>query len=436
MSKNSKNEGRSWAGLLLLTVLCIVPASPTETLGADLFTVDVVIGQGTAYMDSHVRGFSRAEDVMRFAESGPLNAIFPTYDDSLAVVGDINFRGLDMRARFEKDSAVLHFQVESLNIDKSFMGATRDDSVDEFVDFLEKDGASILDRIQKELARVSPVDPIAGNPNSLQSTLLNSAFNDGGFATDRTTLHDPGGPHGTTNLIGLQINGGSFKAGGFRGTSLTAPLKYTLKLDRWPGTKLTFKLPLTYVDIEGADVYSVAPGAGLTVPIMRNWAVTASLAYGLTGSYDAASVGQIIGGSMTSKYNLAEHLPVSNLGLSKRTKIVLGNMIGRYQTLKLSIGDYSFNPDIRNTAFKNGVMFSHPPGLKIFGDHNLEVDASYAHTYLAGTDLYLNHFHELSLSVGSPIDFLEFLTDKLSLGVTYTFGRDYDSVTGNLGYTF
>ena len=139
---------------------------------------------------------------------------------------------------------------------------------------------------------------------------------------------------------------------------------------------------------------------------------------------------------MTSKYDLAKHLPAGNLGLSKRTKIVLGNMIGRYQTLKLSIGDHSFNPDIRNTAFKNGVMLSHPLGLKNFGDHNLEVDASYAHAYLAGTDMYLNHFHELSLSIGSPIDFLEFLTDKLSLGVTYTFGRGYDSVTGNLGYTF
>lgn len=247
--------------------------------------------------------------------------------------------------------------------------------------------------------------------------MLDSAFDDGGFATDRATLQDPGGTHSTTNLIGLQINGGSFKAGGFRGTSLTAPLKYTLKLDHWPGTKLTFKLPLTYVDIEGADVYSVAPGGGLTAPITRNWAVTASIAYGLMGSYDATSVGQIIGGAMTSKYDLAKHLPVGNLGLSKRTKIILGNIIDRYQTLKLSIGDYSFNPDIRNTAFKNGRCSLILSASKF---SEAIIWKWTPRTYLAGTDLYLNHFHELSLGIGSPIDFLEFLTDKLSLGVTYT----------------
>ena len=420
-----------------LIALCAMTICSTNVFASDLFTADVTIGQGTPDEAREIRGFSQATDVLRFVESNELDMVFPRYNDNLSVSGLIDFRGLDMLVSFAEHSPTLRFEVESLAIDESFHGQTREESVDQFVDFLKRDGNNLLNKIHKELARVSPVDPIAGNPNSLQSSLVNSAFDAGAFDTERSLAQ---GEKTTErkNLIGFRVRGGRFDADNFSGTSISVPLSYTINFDSYPGMKLKFKVPLAYVAVEGADMYSVAPGLGLTVPVMQNWALTASLDYGLTGSYDAASVGQILGGAVTSSYNVAPHLNLGELGLSERARVTLGNMVGRFEALKLSIGDYEFDPGISNTVFKNGVMVEHPLNLKNFGiQRDVGIEASYAHTYFAGSDLYMNHVHELSFGIGSSVGgLLSFFTDRLTLGVTYTFGDGYDSVTGNLGYTF
>ncbi len=428
--------GRSLTAASLIALFVTIMCS-TNVFASDLFTADVTIGQGTLDEARERRGFSKATDVLRFVESNELNMVFPGYNDNLSVSGLIDFRGLDMLVSFAEHSPTLRFEVESLEIDESFHGQTREESVDQFVDFLKRDGNSLLNKIHKELARVSPVDPIAGNPNSLQSSLVNSAFNAGAFDTERSPVQ---GEKTTErkNLVGFKVSSGRFEADKFSGTSISVPLSYTINFDGYPGMKLRFKVPLAYVAVEGTDMYSVAPGLGLTVPVMQNWALTASLDYGLTGSYDAASVGQILGGAMTSSYNVAPHLNLGELGLSEQAKVTLGNMVGHFTALKLSIGDYEFDPGIANTVFKNGVMFEHPLNLKNFGiQRDVGVEASYAHTYFAGSELYMNHVHELSFGIGSSVGgLLSFFTDRLTLGVTYTFGDGYDSVTGNLGYTF
>ena len=278
-----------------LIALCAMTICSTNVFASDLFTADVTIGQGTLDEARERRGFSQATDVLRFVESNQLNMVFPGYNDNLSVSGLIDFRGLDMLVSFAEHSPTLRFEVGSLEIDESFHGQTREESVDQFVDFLKRDGNSLLNKIHKELARVSPVDPIAGNPNSLQSSLVNSAFDAGAFDTERSLVQ---GEKATEreNLIGFRVSSGRFEADNFSGTSISVPLSYTINFDSYPGMKLKFKVPLAYVAVEGADMYSVAPGLGLTVPVMQNWALTASLDYGLTGSYDAASVGQILGG--------------------------------------------------------------------------------------------------------------------------------------------
>ena len=147
--------GRNLTAASLIS-LCAIILYSANAFASDLFTADVTIGQGTLDEARETRGFSKAVDVLRFVESNELDMVFPGYNDSLSVSGLIDFRGLDMLVSFAEHSPTLLFEVESLEINKSFHGQTREESVDQFVDFLKRDGGSLLNKIHKELARVSP----------------------------------------------------------------------------------------------------------------------------------------------------------------------------------------------------------------------------------------------------------------------------------------
>ena len=397
------------ASLALAFVTMVVAA--TDVAAADLFRVRVSTGGET-----QTRGFSSAEDALRQIEGQTVQAFFPGYRDTDAVDVDIDFRGLPIRGRFDNESRMLVFEVPSLDIVRTFGGATRDDSVNAFVDFIKKDGAAILNRIQRTLARVSSVDPVAGNPTSLQSELVGEAFESGGFRQ--------------WNTIGLVMSGGTFKAGDFTGRNLTLPLSYTFGFDEGdPRMKLQFKLPLTWQQVEGASIYAAAPSVAFTVPVTTGWALTPGVSYAATGSVEAASVAQMVGGSLTSDYRITD-FPRSGATLA------VTNLVGHVRTLPFSFRGYGFDPGLRNTILKNGVSLEHPLGVTLFGDGDLVAQASYAHSWFLGTDLFMKQYHELAVSLGAPFEELEAVADELRFGVTWTFGKDYNGFAVNFGYEF
>ena len=75
-------------------------------------------------------------------------------------------------------------------------------------------------------------------------------------------------------------------------------------------------------------------------------------------------------------------------------------------------------------------------GFALFGDAELTAQVSYAHSWFSGSDLFLNQYHEVALSLGAPVEDLEALADELRLGVAWTFGKDYSGVSVNFGYEF
>ena len=397
------------ASLALAFVTMVVAA--TDVAAADLFRVRVTAGS-----EVQTRGFSNAEDALRQVDSERLKILFPGYRGTDAIHADIEFRGLPMIARFDEGSRMLVFEVPSLDIVETFDEARRGDSANAFIDFIKKDGAAILNRIQRTLARVSPVDPVAGNPTSLQSELVGEAFESGGFRQ--------------WNTIGLVMSGGTFKAGDFTGRNVTLPLSYAFGFDEGDSRmKLQFKLPLTWQEVEGASIYAVAPSVAFTVPMTTRWALTPGVSYAATGSVDAASVAQMAGGSLTSDYRITD-FPRSGATLA------ITNLVGHVRTLPFSFRGYGFDPGLRNTILKNGVSLEHPLGVTLFGDGDLMAQASYAHSWFLGTDLFMEQYHELAVSLGAPFEELEAVTDELRFGVTWTFGKDYNGFAVNFGYEF
>jgi len=391
----------------------------------DLFVVKGIVNPGQANEVSVVTSMSNAEDAIRQLESDKFNRLVANYTDTTPALAVIDFRGLLLQASFPTSGPELILDIPSLNIHKQFNGATRDESVDELVKFFQFEGGRLLNKIQKKLAEVSPVDPIAGNPNSLQSSLINEAFSENAFDNSADVI-------GTTqevdkdNVFKIGMAGGRFYSDNIDGNIINIPLAYTIRFDKNPKWQLKFHMPLQLILIEDAEIYSAGLGMSLRMPISDNWAITPTISWGATGSIDAASAAQMWSYSLTSQYRIS---------FSKVT-ITIGNMIGRTETLGFKFGDYDIDPDIKNTIYKNGIQAEFKTPIKIFGSP-CSLKASFANTFFTGDELYLNSYNDLAISFGKQkTEGSNSLTNYLRIGITYTFGSDFSAIKANLGYSF
>lgn len=416
----------------LTTALLTAAATLAAASGAwanDLFSVRVEVTNPDGTKRDIARGFANAEEALRIVEGKTLEEFFPGYrGETHDVEADINFRGLPVEVEFtgavtmdgeetEETAKTLVFKVESLGIEEEFDEETRDKSIDKFVEFLEADGGEVLNTIQRELAAVSPVDPIAGNPRSLQSAIVRDAFAGGAFDTM---------PTGAGWGVGAAAEGVSFTAGDYSGQGAVLPLSYTFTFDDAPGAGLRVGLPLSWSDVEGAEIYTVAPTLAWTQPLDEGWSVTPAAAWGIAGSIDAASVGQMIGAAVTSRYEFPD-LDLTGV------KLTMGNMVAHLRTLKFKIQDYEFEPGISNTVLKNGLAFEGDAGMELFDGAGIAYRLSYAHSYFAGTELYMNQYHEFAVSLGAlDAD----AGEELRLGASYVFGDDYSEIGVRLRWAF
>lgn len=419
-------------GTALMTSVLSLPAK------ADLFDLNVVVNdQATAKAS-----YKKAEDVIRAVENDELARLLPEYFNRNSngncefsqtqsycptILAGIGFRGLPMFLSFEnRNSNTLTFRVPSINLQQSFNGPTRDASVDLLVDFLESDGGDLLNRLQAELARTSPSDPVAGNPSSLQGSLIAQDFAAAGFGAGSSSVsRATATSQDRENRLEIGIRAGTFTTGEFSGTSYTVPLSWTMRNLDDPRYQLQIRLPITYTETEGSETYAANLGVGFQFPMGDNWYLTPQLSYGATGSVDQGSIGQLVSGTLTSRYEIQ----------LETTKLTIANMLGYMQTLPFSAGDLKYDPGIKNTITKNGVMVEMPTSWQLFG-RGTSIQGAGAVTHLMGDDLFLNTYYDLSLTFGTQNTGTSSLTDFIRMGVNYTFGDDYNAVTASIGYQF
>lgn len=387
----------------------------TAASAADLYGLQVTVGTTTTSI-----GFNRAADAFDALGTTELSRINPSYSGVEAATVAITFRGLPIVASYPtQGSPQLVFSVPSLGIVEAFNGATRDQSEQQLEQYFEQNGNGILDRLTRELVRVSPADPIAGNPNSLMSQMVANDFFAGASPVgDRKEE----GSSGSSNLIGVGARIGSFSQAGLRSNTVTIPLSYTLRADLDPRRQVGLSMPLSYTKVEGAKAFSVAPGLSYRHPINDDWSISPALGLGITGSSDLASAGAIASGSLSSRYIF------TLAGLD----FTLGNMVGHYRTLKFSAGDYSTNPGVANTVAKNGLAVAKPVDWL---DGGASVELSYANTHFWGTELYTMNYHEFGLSLGTHRS-ARSARSFFKAGITYLYTGKSRGTAFNLGYWF
>jgi hypothetical protein len=318
---------------------------------------------------------------------------------------------------YETNSTQLAFAVPSLGINQTFSGGTRDASNDLFEDYIKQNGDAIL----RELLRVSPVDPLAGNPASVQSQMVVGDYEAGVDA-----MYDTAAP-GSAFSAGVRF--GSFGLDRFTQNVYTLPLSYTYTFSN--RDVLMVRLPLTYVEVEGAAAYRGMLGLSYKKVLSSRWALTPSLGYGIAGSGDLGSLGHILSASLTSDLQLYNN---GKLSLS------MGNLLGYYLTLPVRIGDYSVDYNLKNTITRNGLLLSIPLQQRPWG-RELSIDFFVTGTWFFGDALYTNNYQEIGFSIG-PRRAADKRKPNLSshpfgIGVKYTRGEgDVSGFEVNFGYRF
>jgi hypothetical protein len=376
------------------------------SLAADVFTTTVVVNQQTAS-----RGFDSAEAAFDALGQSRLSNFVP-YTGVEIVNGLVDFRGLPLGISFPVfGGAQLQLNIPTLGISRTFFGETREESLDLLEDYF-KNGDQ-LDRIMKELAKVSPVDPIAGNPNSLQSRMVAGTF-ERSFRSivSKVTAMDPrrrvaatqdswwkvaaagadvplpertGAVAARTPSVSVGLTGATYKQAGLRSNTVIVPLSYAFPPD--PARPFSLDGELQYTDAEGAKQYSVTLGGSYRIGISDSWFLIPSANYGITGSDDLGSAGQMWSGSITSALRLYE---------GRGYTLWMGNGVSYTQSVKTSIEGYKFDPDLANVVFVNGLVLSTPmPG---FGS-NTWLEFSIADTRFTGSDLFNRRYDEIGVAI-------------------------------------
>jgi len=389
---------------------------------ANIFTINV---KNDTTEDSFIHKTSDLTNLIDTLDRDRLSSSF-NYLESNQITANLDLRGLPISLKFNENSKILMLDIPSLNIRESFDGKDREASVRLLEDWF-KNNKKGAEKIMKELARISPIDPIAGNPNSLMATMVEDDFRNGfqKVASQQKEIK-------SKDMIFVAPVFKSLDIEGKQSDNFVLPLGYTFDVGENPNEKITLSMPLSYVSVEGAKSYAVGLGVGYTYPLTKDWILTPNIKYGMVGSKNLGTLAQIASGALTSSYLI---------DIGDRYALSFGNMVGYYSTVKFYDADYAFNPHISNFVFRNAFMFSFPSD-KIYKDTS--IDLFFINTEYRGTDLFLESYNEIGLSFGlnkevmnrtAEEDNYEY-EDELKLGLSYLTSSKANGFEINFGYSF
>lgn len=377
-------------------------------------TVNGIVGQ--TYCSSN------SEHFIDYLENLSSTNLAYTPTSAASIVG--RFNDVNIFMEYLSNSTTLTVSMPEIGIsNKTFTGATRDETEDNFVDWLKKEG--IIGDIMNYQAQHSGTSPITGS-GGLIPTIADTEYTtnmDNNSNLSNTTSIETG----TDGIIDLGVSYGSFSVDGSadKVESFTLPLSYTYRFENKPNHNLIFSLPISMYKVGDAKGYHVGLGVAYRFPITEHWSLTPGVRYSLTASVDRANIASIASVSLMSVYQI----PFDNFDVN------IGNMIGYYKTGKFKAGDYSFNPNIQQTMLRNGVMISQP--ITLYGN-KMAIEYSLIDTrYIGSEKPFIDNTQELGVTLGFHRDAKPGRLSDLRIGASYVNGaKGSDGFKVNFGYWF
>jgi hypothetical protein len=414
---------RQW---VLLPTLCL---SFGMAQAADPLTLDVTVGGVT-----NSSCYSDWDTFIGALDGKGLEGLLPgVYTGTQVADIKLDFRGLVMNAMFPAaNNAEFRLTIPGIfdeTISDAQAGGDRDVATDLMQDRLES--SDVLSKISRALAASSPVDPVAGNPNSLMSTMVGNDFNQS-FNSEISNIAAPGEvtrqagqrtDEKSTNFVGVGLEYGQISQGDVSVKSTTLPLSYTVRNDLDPRRQLMLRLPITLVDVGGAKTLQAGLGAAYRFPMSANWSLTPSFNYALVGSVDLLSAAQMATAGITSTY----------FWRKSGYDIGMGNMLGYATTLPFTYDGKKYDPDISNSIVRNGVMISMP--TRMFGG-KMHFETALVDTRFFGTELYSNSQQELKFTIGTTRSASMAKSSLFRAGVSYVKTPNDDGFKVEMGYWF
>jgi len=412
--------GRIAAAVLILNTLA-TKAGAKDLFDLNLSVTTPTVAQAQAAYDS-------ITNLANSLTNSSLSALSPSYTSTSAATSVLNIRGLTASAIYGAGSPALVFLVPSQGINLTFNGATRDQSQQLFKNFLLKDGGSILSRLLQGLVAHTPIDPIAGNPNSLQNSMAAADFSIAtGIGLGGTEI--PGGGRtggllGQPNLVTAGGDIGIASAGGYTTSIVSLPLRYTIPFAD-PRYALTLDSSITWLKTGTASSYLGGIGASLRIPVTDDWFLSPSLRFGAAGSVDLGAAALEYAGGLASRYDL----------YFGDLNVTIGNAVSIMKTGGVSIGSVNVNYDLTNEVFTNGGQVEGSLPGTMFGKPT-SWQAYLADTYVAGSKVYINHYDEIGFTVGTRHGLNTQDWDAFRVGAGVTFGANYNAFKAGFTYRF
>lgn len=413
--------------ILFYMIAFAILLSPLSSHARKLY-IAVITVDGT---DTLRKGTNSILSVTEFFDNTSLEELFPDYTPNSGVFSRIDFRGVGAILTLEQNSTKLTFAIPGTDFSVSFEGDTRDESQEQFEDWLKGDFESpeapkqSLTILLQILVELSPVDPVAGNPNSLMTRMFLADFEQGitgPFISSNSPLP------GQKNYFSISADVGFFNADVFSGEFYNLPINYRWNLKSRPKLSLIVDFPITLTRTETAWSYLASLGLGAQYRPTKWWSLTPMGRVGGVGSFDVGALAVLFSGSITNYFHYS--FPNTHLGW--------GSMGGITTTLDgIKINDWDLSYDLTNYVWRNGGDVTQKTGWNMFGNP-LGFKFFLNHTKFWGNALYIESFFDMGIGLVT-IDKIGYAyAEKIGLSFTFSIGadNDYENYGFKLTYRF
>jgi hypothetical protein len=365
-----------------------------------------------------------------FKQSFKANGDFSGYNSNTSdVVANTVFNGAPISIEMSRNSTDLTLHAPGLPAEgHKFTGySSRAASSKAMENYVRDDTDGVFSKITEYQVGHSATSPLQGNPNSLGGQMVAAGFNtamdtptssgvgsSGSSARSGNGGKTVGGSSGNPFVVG--VGGGTYNQNGTDVSIISVPISKAFGISSAdPRKKLLLNGQVNYVTVGKAASYQGSLGLAYMHPLKDNWFLIPSVNYGMIGSSDLASLGQIFSTSIASNYQFKTG--------SYDTALI--NMFGYYKTLPFSLsGLVSSNPEINNYVFKNGIF---PSKVWSVLGHNIRTKGIFTDTEFLGSNVFIRQYNEVGVELSS-VDKVKWLSkatfgmaDALSFSAKYVF---------------
>jgi len=443
MSVVHHDRARAIGGLLrallcavgLVASFCLGPASTSADIGDNLFRARYAIGATT----DNRAGTNSLINVDNLFSSQFLDDLTGGGYDPLStpVLANLDLRGVAAVAGFRQDETAFFFLVQAAGIDISFDEGDRDASLAQFQEWLKggidtpTSPAEAVTSLFQAFVADSAVDPVAGNPFSLQTRMMQSPYDVAmrtSFRPDDEFEPDENGKVWTgKDVFELRTDYSPFWGGDWNGFMVDLAFDYTLNLKE-PRLAFTFDLPIAYTQTEGeAHTVTAHAGVGMLIRAMPWWNVLTEGRVGIAGSVQLGGLAVLYSTGVTShmQWQLGD------------ATLRMGNAFTASSSIDgIEWFGYELTYAITNYLVRNGFEVEHPLPGRLRGNP-LFTRLMFSDNWVLGSDVYVDHYNEVGVHFGTTRTMGSgAVRDRSSFGLTYAGAQDYHSLRVSLNYAF